>query len=232
MVAHSEENLYWLTQQPYPVAVMSKGPLGPVTLNKGNEAECYLHFIVEHYHHLPRRMVFTHGHRSAWHLPALSDALLRALIPADVQFASLVPFHYQASRFRDPSVASVIDPTAVGYVEALFHEARLDRWLPSDLMPTQQTPMAMHCCATMLVSRERILARPLEMYQALYQWLERTRLPPFAASRAFEYSWHVLFGEPWVCPLTNSTQLYNMKKPGLRPGELPPLAFGLQPMHV
>ncbi len=65
----TQENLYWLTQQPYPVAVMSKGPLGPVTLNKGNEAECYLHFIVEHYHHLPRRMVFTHGHRSAWHLP-------------------------------------------------------------------------------------------------------------------------------------------------------------------
>lgn len=38
----------------------------------------------------------------------------------------------------------------------------------------QHTPMAMHCCATMLVSRERILMRPLEMYQALYRWLERT----------------------------------------------------------
>lgn len=50
-------------------------------------------------------------------------------------------------------------------------------------------------------------------------------LPAFAASRAFEYSWHVVFGEPWVCPLTNSSQLFNMSLS--KPGELPPLAFGL-----
>lgn len=34
--------------------------------------------------------------------------------------------------------------------------------------------MAMHCCATLLVARDRVLLRPLEMYQALLQWLQTT----------------------------------------------------------
>ena len=62
----------WLSAQPYPFVIMTKGlPEGTpnnLVINKGREASSYLQFIVENYHDLPPRMVFLHGHNASWHL--------------------------------------------------------------------------------------------------------------------------------------------------------------------
>ena len=38
----------------------------------------------------------------------------------------------------------------------------------------QTTPMAFMCCATFIVTRERVLARPREMYQDMYAFAEKS----------------------------------------------------------
>ncbi len=63
----------WTARQPFTVVRITKDPaLGAAThnvpFNKANEADCYLKFILDHYHDLPPRMIFAHGHEYAWHL--------------------------------------------------------------------------------------------------------------------------------------------------------------------
>ncbi len=63
----------WTARQPFTVVRITKDPaLGAAThnvpFNKANEADCYLNFILDHYHDLPPRMIFAHGHEYAWHL--------------------------------------------------------------------------------------------------------------------------------------------------------------------
>jgi len=54
--------------------------------------------------------------------------------------------------------------------------------------------IAAPCCAQFAVSREAVLARPLEMWVALREWLVETELGSRAAGRVLEYTWHLWFG--------------------------------------
>ncbi len=85
----------------------------------------------------------------------------------------------------------------------------------------QNTFVRLVCCASFLVSRERVTARPLAMYRSLYDWLLITVcvdcghhgmpaligsplsvflqwLPDQTSGRYLEWTWHVLFGELWI----------------------------------
>ena len=76
----------WLSEQPYDYVIMTKAqPAGtPNNLpeNRGYDAPSYMQFIVEHYDHLPERMVFAHGHRAGWHYPVRQVALLTSMSAA------------------------------------------------------------------------------------------------------------------------------------------------------
>lgn len=66
-----KESMHWLNEQPYRYVVMEKGlPEGTpnnLPLNRGLDSASYLQFILEHWTHLPARMIFLHGHRESEH---------------------------------------------------------------------------------------------------------------------------------------------------------------------
>ena len=53
------------------------------------------------------------------------------------------------------------------------------------------------CCAQFIVSRARILARPHATYVRFLEALRNTKLSNDRSSRCMEWSWHVIFGQPW-----------------------------------
>ena len=67
----AKDAMHWLNDQPYRYVVMEKGlPDGtPNNLreNRGGDAASYTQFIVEHWEHLPARMMFMHGHGKSNH---------------------------------------------------------------------------------------------------------------------------------------------------------------------
>jgi len=64
------------------------------------------------------------------------------------------------------------------------------------------------CCGQFMVSRERILAQPADLYERLLEWLDVAELPPYLSGRAMEYSWHILFGEPCTMQAYHEDELY------------------------
>ena len=74
VAATFNEDMAWLKQQPYPYVVMTKDPaLGDVRhnvpFNKGDEADCFIKFILDNYDDLPPRMYFIHAHEIGRHNP-------------------------------------------------------------------------------------------------------------------------------------------------------------------
>jgi len=53
------------------------------------------------------------------------------------------------------------------------------------------------CCAQFIVARERLVARPRATYRRFLAALRDTSLTNARSSRCMEWSWHVIFGQPW-----------------------------------
>lgn len=65
-----------------------------------------------------------------------------------------------------------------------------------------------YCCAQFVVARDRILARPLEMYQRMFDMLGAESPDECADIKGhstfclmYEVLWHILFGEPESMPM-------------------------------
>ncbi|RVD86643.1 uncharacterized protein DFL_004907 [Arthrobotrys flagrans] len=57
------------------------------------------------------------------------------------------------------------------------------------------------CGGQFALTKWKVLERPLEDYVRYRQWLMDTPLPDAISGRVFEYSWHIMFGKPYVnCP--------------------------------
>ena len=54
------------------------------------------------------------------------------------------------------------------------------------------------CCAQFGVSRSAVLQRSREDYIAFRQWLLNTELSDVVSGTAFEYLWHIIFGQPAI----------------------------------
>lgn len=77
VIAHYAENLSWCSQLIYPYTVISrKGIPSNVPPNRGNEASCYLEYIINNYDNLSQNTVFVHGHRNSWHFRQNMDQYL------------------------------------------------------------------------------------------------------------------------------------------------------------
>lgn len=73
-------------------------------------------------------------------------------------------------------------------------EPNLETLLDMSMPHVISTP----CCASFIVSRERIIMRPKATYKVLQQWLMDTDMDNHFSGRIMEYTWHILFGDPPV----------------------------------
>ena len=76
--------------------------------------------------------------------------------------------------------------------DAWKRDPKLEVVLAIDMPDVISTP----CCASFIVSRQRILMRPKGTYEQLRQWLVNTDMDNYYSSRVMEYTWHILFGDP------------------------------------
>jgi hypothetical protein len=191
VTSHFQEDLTWLHQSSWPVVVVSKFGANPAAIpvlahipNSGADASAYLYYIVTHYNRLPDHVAFIHGHEEAWHMKAggileqLSSLPLRSNMYHTLNNCYIYDWK-AGNNFYD----------ALAKVWPVYFQ----KWL-GDL-----PPFLLHdCCAQFVVSRDRILGRPLEAYQSWFELTQDTSLPAKLSAYFFEYTWHLIMGEPAV----------------------------------
>ena len=191
-MSHYSYNTSWVEEQPFCYEVMERvhgaGEAQPqhpqVSINKAQEAVAYLRYIIDHYDELPRRVIFLHDHRTAWHQLDMVD-LLHAVRLDAYPFFSVNGIWNRGLRPKDYAHAA-----------RFWHENGLDRAIGP--FPRDNNAIAFMCCAQFVVSRARIRQRPLALWRRLYAWADRTELSNAVSSRIFEWLWHVLLGEPFL----------------------------------
>lgn len=185
------------------VADDRSAPLHPIK-NKGHEAMIYLTYIIDHYDNLSDISIFMHADRWTWHNNEILDndmvGMLRFLNPERV-----IREGYMNLRCHwDPGCPNWLLLDAQSNKEnAQKHEEKAiaEHWhelFPLDPMPAV---LSQPCCGQFALSRERILAIPLQRYVFFRSWIMRTPLDDYRSGRVFEYLWQYIFtGNAEVCP--------------------------------
>jgi len=160
--------------------------------NRGNEASSYLQYIVEHYDNLPEWSIFIHGNEYLHHTihMSLKDILVNA---SGLNAGRTRYFGLNAIWLNDTYSKS--HAFYKSYISGFWKALKLDllvKPLPDDM--SSHRP----CCSQFAVARERILAHPKQFWEYLFEYLQTGQIDSWFTSRYFEWSWHVLFGEPWV----------------------------------
>ncbi|KAL1305164.1 hypothetical protein AAFC00_002086 [Neodothiora populina] len=168
-------------------------------INKGNEANAYLTYIIEHYDRLPSIIAFIHGHHRSWHTDAAKLDNGRSLQTLKLDYVRKNGYANLRCLAR-PGCPSEIHP----WRKDKDHRTELafaDAW--QTMFNSSHVPevIAVACCAQFAVSREQILKRSREEYIWYHKWLMDTDLEDEISGRVFEYLWHVIFGRDAVhCP--------------------------------
>lgn len=144
--------------------------------NRGNEALAYLAFIVTNYDRLPDETVFVHDHDRSWHHDGSIVDKIHALDMRSHSYVNLNRFPRQALKDAgdDPRIA--------------FEDAHIAFENPPSL-----EDVSYDSCAMFAVTRDRIIARPLEFYQRCLTYIMTSQTPTFYVSRLFEYTWAWMF---------------------------------------
>lgn len=188
--SHYNESLEWLQNKNIEVVICSKilpSPKCPCALNKGNEASAYLSYIVHNYDNLPTHIAFIHGHSTAWHQK-----------PKDFYNFIVNCTRYKKYGYVSLNGSFIYDRllgtnnAAMDLLESLW-DAHFKPYLNIEV----PQHLLHDCCAQFIVSKQRILLREHAAYK---HWLElcMTFEDDRTLSVAFEYIWHVIFGEPNV----------------------------------
>jgi hypothetical protein len=193
VTSHWKEDLEWLKGATCPVILIDKEGADPTWLvpqhvipNRGKEASVYLKYIIENYDSLPDHVAFIHGHKTAWH-QYYPNSLLELIECANVQKYGFVSLNNWVRMYPFAD-----EDTGKQRIESLWDEFELPMPKPPN-MHTIACPLG----AQFIVARERILARPLELWQKWYDKViegEGDLFPTF-----FELVWAMIFGEPWTC---------------------------------
>jgi hypothetical protein len=164
---------------------------------KGNEANAYLVYILQHYHNLPSTIAFLHPHKDgwpvAWHTDAEDHSNVISLQTLNINFVQRNGYvnlrclgdpgcPQEVMPFRDP-------PEEHRTTELAMADAWRNSFNNSDVPQILATP----CCAQFAVSSRQVRERSLDEYKAYYKWLIDTPLNDYISGRIFEYLWHVLF---------------------------------------
>lgn len=187
VVAAHNEGLDWLEFQPFKPVVMVKGrPAGTpnnLPVNWGREPSSYLQFIIEHYDDLPPRMIFVHGHNVSWHLRDITKAL-NVIDPMSYTFATISNMFVC---FRADFVT----------LDGCWKDMKAVPWLGTLPVEPEDPYVGALCCATFLVTRERVQSRSKEFYQWLFDWIMSQSMHDSLSGRCMEWMWHKIFGMPW-----------------------------------
>jgi len=189
VVSKYDEDISWLQSLPnnFDVKVyQSRDPSGPNYLeNVGNEAYKYLEYIIENYEQLPESVIFLQAGRQDWHDPLPKDQMLKmwdwdraaqsggiAFLPTNapclIEDSIDLPPH-ERGRLPDGERCIAVtehSPPQMATVRQVWgdiFEPELgqlpQRWLT-------------HCCAQFEVTRDAILAHPLDFYARLSAWIK------------------------------------------------------------
>jgi len=187
VIAAHVEPLDWLQDQPFKPVIMVKGqPAGTpnnLVKNWGREASSYLQFILEHYDDLPPRMIFVHGHNESWHMKDIVAAL-NVVDPMSYTYAALANMFVC---FRADFVT----------LANCWEDAKAIPWLGTLPVEPEDPLVGTICCATFLVTKERVLSRSKEFYQWLMDWIMSESMHDSLSGRCMEWMWHKIFGNPW-----------------------------------
>jgi hypothetical protein len=167
--------------------------------NKGREANAYLAYLVQNYNSLPSTIAFIHAHKdgypTAWHtdndyysnvvsLQSLNIDFVQSNGYANLRCVGDPGCPHEVMPFRDP-------PEQHRTTEAVMPGVWQDLFNNTDVPHILATP----CCAQFAVSSKQVQKRSLDEYKKYYTWLMETPLDDATSGRAFEYLWHILFGQ-------------------------------------
>lgn len=168
----------------------------------------YFTYIIENYSNLPSTIAFLHAHRSgflmAWHVDApLHDNVLamRNLQTDFVQhngYANLRcnwnPGCKGKHRFNAHVTEQIWMDVFDGTSTPPLNMSDSTQVEMPGVRYAKPAEIGAACCAQFAVSRERVLARPLEDYVKFRQWILDTELSDAHSGRVMEFMWHIIFG--------------------------------------
>jgi hypothetical protein len=194
VVAHYNENLDWLKniQTKHKVFIYSKTNQNYnfIPLNKGQEATCYLKYIIDNYNNLYDRNLFLHGHENSNHQDNCSWFIVNNL-------NWLLSEYFSVTR-RDWYFTEGINEN--------FHIDTfnmLKKYWSEVFQNILLFPKTFHhySCAQFQVSKQLILQNSLNFYKSLYNWLMETQLENYYSGRIFEHTWHYIFTKKSIEPI-------------------------------
>ncbi|EGE83156.2 hypothetical protein, variant [Blastomyces gilchristii SLH14081] len=180
--------------------------------NRGRESMPYLTFIIDHYHSLPDIVAFVHANNRQWHnqdIGYYNDHVLRRLRLETVRERGYVNLRCRNSPGCEPSSVLPHNPSLVE-VELNDTRSRFAN-IYAHLFEIDDVKEVPHvigsvCCAQFVVTRERILQRPLSDYERMRSWVLSGSRPmnDYDVGWVFEKLWHVIFGQPPVYCISES----------------------------
>jgi len=208
VTSHYNEDLHWLEDSKYPVVVIDKEGAAPTCLsvrtiipNRGREASSFLRYIIDHYDNLPSHIAFIHGHETAWHQKRpfrMIDMINNVRLTDDI-FVS----------FNGTFEVCKIEQHSSDVVQIKRNWDIIKPWVGPIPEGNGMTDVG----AQFIVSRNRIRRHPKKAYQTWYDALmsqdgqKKSAIIcdptvkcniDYELSVFFEYTWHYIFGEPWV----------------------------------
>lgn len=136
------------------------------------QAGPFLYAIIAHYHSLPDRMAFVHGHETSWH----HKGKLADILNNDNNWR--VPDYHSinSKAFNLRPVPQLV--SGISRENAIHWQKQHFFW-KAFLTPAGfgDPPPLMRalCCAQFIITKDKILSNPLSLYVDLYEWLQGKR---------------------------------------------------------
>jgi hypothetical protein len=198
VVAKYKEDVDWVEELGFPASIYDKsGACCDFSLpNIGREAHSYLHHILEHYPHFEDYTVFLQGDPFK-HLAEGADVeFLRDLIVEKlrkgVQFSGLAWYRLGCDRLGRPHHMRDADKKGrwKGWGKDIPVGEVFEKLFP---LPAPEKYVASAAAGLFIVSRERILTRPLSFYENAMDIVLKDPEDEDNTGHAFERLWQIIF---------------------------------------
>lgn len=186
LTCHYNENLFWLNNINYPFIIASKKVADKtlyIPFNKGNEASCYLKYIIKYYDNLPEFTLFIHGHYMDWHQLKPLDSIINNL-KFDKEYLNINNIG--------------IDDRKQCKTDPKFNDfKRVWKDIFQDELSEINDEFFDKCCAQFLVHRNRIRLRSKQFYINILDYIIKYDKDGHdgVVGYSLEYIWHYIFGE-------------------------------------
>jgi len=187
LIAHYNEDLNWIKtiDSNLKIFIYSKTNKNHhfYPINKGQEVNLYLKYIIDNYKNLPEKTLFLHAHENSYHQEFVSSFICNNVNwECDDYFSVNRRDYYQ----------EVSDKYSLS--GGAYHNWLKTNWnqLYNNYLDFPEKLM-FYSCAQFVVSQDLILQYPILFWNNLLQWINLTHLSNVITSRIFEYTWHYIF---------------------------------------